>query len=171
MELILFRHTKVQVEQGICYGQLDLELANGEFQKASEALKSLGEFDLVVSSPLKRCAGPALEVFPNCILEQGIQEIHFGDWEGLSWDKVSREALDHWANDTMDFKPPNGESFRDLIKRVDTVLESLKGNRVLWITHAGVLKCLELKTKNLSANNASSLKFHYGESRSYSFSP
>ena len=57
MEIYLIRHTTPLVEQGICYGQTDLDIAHN-FQEEVEDIKvALQHFnpDKVYTSPLMRC--------------------------------------------------------------------------------------------------------------------
>ena len=58
MEVILIRHTSVDVPPGVCYGQTDVPLKPTFEQEAAvtqENLKAFLPFDHVYTSPLTRC--------------------------------------------------------------------------------------------------------------------
>ena len=58
MEVILIRHTSVDVPPGVCYGQTDVPLKPTFEQEAAitqENLKNYLPFDHVYTSPLTRC--------------------------------------------------------------------------------------------------------------------
>ena len=54
MGLILLRHTTPDVQPGICYGQLDLDVAATFDAEADKAFAALPRIDRIVTSPLKR---------------------------------------------------------------------------------------------------------------------
>jgi alpha-ribazole phosphatase len=97
------RHPPVQVPAGICYGRTDLPLLPGW----RDALPGLAETAariqplLVVASPLSRCLLPARALAARLGLpvriDDDLRELDFGDWEGLSWERVPRAALDRLA--------------------------------------------------------------------------
>ncbi len=85
MKLILVRHTKVVVPQGICYGQTDVELASSYERERSIIISLLGEdsFINIYSSPLKRCLVLANNIAPSGIevmQDKRLQELDFGEW-------------------------------------------------------------------------------------------
>ena len=58
MEVILIRHTSVDVPPGVCYGQTDVPLKptfEAEAAVTAENLKAYLPFDHVYTSPLTRC--------------------------------------------------------------------------------------------------------------------
>lgn len=142
--LRLVRHVALPLAQGLCHGRLDLPPPIDATASAARRLAvELPRWPLL-SSPLLRCRALA-----NAIAEQRdeaapatdgrLAEMHFGDWEGLSWEAVPRADLDAWAADPTGFRPPGGESFEDLIARVDACLRALDRPHVL-ITHGGVVR-------------------------------
>ena len=79
-----------------------------------------------------------LEILPE------LREIDLGDWECRAMADVRRDFPDQFearGRDMAGFRPPGGESFRDLSERVIPVIETLArevhGN-VLLAGHAGV---------------------------------
>ena len=57
MEVILIRHTSVDVPKGVCYGQTDVPLRDIFEEEASITAQQLQNdvFDAVFTSPLSRC--------------------------------------------------------------------------------------------------------------------
>lgn len=144
--MILLRHTRPEVGEGICYGRSDLDL-RADFEAASrEVLARLPPVRRVVSSPLGRCRhlaqriaacrGLALAVDPR------LAEMDFGTWEGRAWSAIARAELDAWAADFHHARPHGGESVAMLAARVDAALGTVEPGRppVLWVSHAGVAR-------------------------------
>ena len=71
-------------------------------------------------------------------------EINFGTWEGQKLTAVPRTEMHTWKSDWRGFRFPDGESFHDVDKRVETLLDTLDDNgEFLWISHAGVIAALQ----------------------------
>ena len=116
MQLHLIRHPRPAVEPGICYGQTDLGLAESPAAVAERLRPLLPEsFDLH-ASPLAR-ARLLAESLGTPRLDERLKEIHFGDWEGRSFTDIG-SAIDDWAADPLGFRPPGGESPREMATRV-----------------------------------------------------
>ena len=85
MEVILIRHTSVDVPPGMCYGQTDVPLKptfETEAAVTAENLKTYLPFDHVYTSPLTRCVRLATYCgYPDAERDKRIMEINFGDWE------------------------------------------------------------------------------------------
>lgn len=117
-------------------------------------------FDGIYSSDLKRvqrtaelALGGTLE---GVTLDSRLQELDFGEWEGLSWHEVREqfpEAFAIWAND-REQNPHGGERITDVVQRVDLFLNDLrnrhgKDDHILIFAHGGVLAvmvCMLLET-------------------------
>ncbi|WP_392486327.1 alpha-ribazole phosphatase [Haloimpatiens sp. FM7315] len=75
-----------------------------------------------------------------------LNERNFGDFEGKTYEDILKfypEKAKDWKNDWKNFRPPNGETFMEMYKRVCDFMEDLKKanyNNVLIITHSGVIK-------------------------------
>lgn len=71
-----------------------------------------------------------------------LEELTFGDWEGLTWDEVEAkdpEGVRARHADKWRFAPPNGESYADLVARVTPWLEQRDGD-VFVVAHGGVAR-------------------------------
>ncbi len=145
MEVVLIRHTSVDVPKGTCYGWSDVQVSKTFFQEASITRKNLEGlvFDRVYSSPLSRALKLAQACgYANPIIDDRVKEMCMGDWEMKAFDEIEDENLQKWYNDFTNFAPTNGEGFQDIYKRVASFLDEIKGlplKRVAVFTHAGVL--------------------------------
>lgn len=145
MQLYFVRHTRVDVPSGICYGMQDVPLANTFHQEWEEVKSRLSgiDFECTFSSPLLRCLLPAKKICEEVIIDERLQEMNFGDWEGKCWDEIfaSQEGK-RWFGDYLHATCPNGESNDRLTERVQAFINDLpqtSGN-ILIITHAGVIR-------------------------------
>lgn len=107
--------------------------------------------DRLVCSPLARCVesaeilGRALALSPQPV--DGLQEIHLGEWEGLTVEDVrSRFPGEYEARgqDLAGFRPRGGESFHDVQERSWPVLVSVASaaESVVVVAHGGVNRTL-----------------------------
>ncbi|MEO0414782.1 MAG: alpha-ribazole phosphatase [Verrucomicrobiota bacterium] len=166
MEVYLIRHTSPDIEKGICYGQSDLDLKatfDQEFQAVKEIIPH--SFDAVYTSPLKRCAVMAQRLAPDIVRSDELKEIDFGDWEMKPWSEIDATKLGEWMANFVTYRVPNGESFEDLIARIDRfwqhVLEE-KADRIAICTHAGPIRCLLGNILGLTPENYFKLEQSYG---------
>lgn len=89
----------------------------------------------------------------------GLEEMNFGVFEGHTWDEIERLYRDDvrkWESDKRFNRPPEGESYQELLERLfpalDRILEEAgeelkEGKDILVLTHGTVLMCL-LSLKN-----------------------
>jgi len=148
--VILVRHTRPAVPEGVCYGITDLDLAPTFDDEAAAVLATLPRTNRLVSSPLQRCRrlaeriGVARGIVP--VVDERLREFDFGTWEGVPWDDIPRPELDAWAADFFDARPHGGESVRMLDERVGAAIaeyraEFRRSDRPhVIVTHAGVIK-------------------------------
>ena len=151
---VLLRHGQTQhsAEQRFS-GTSDPELtATGRDQarRAAHALRAFGHIDAVVSSPQARAqetariAAAALEL--DVRTEEGLREIGFGDFEGLTRDEAEakdKDAFHQWQASPNN-APPGGESLTALHRRVSRarlkLQERYAGQTVLVVTHMTPIK-------------------------------
>lgn len=107
--------------------------------------------EAVYCSTLIRCRETARIIAERCRLElqalPALREIHLGSWEGQRRQTIKTcfpRAYRQRGEQIADYRPPGGESFRDLQKRVwpafDTVAR--RHGQTLIVTHAGVIRVL-----------------------------
>ena len=146
MAVILVRHTRPAVEDGVCYGRLDLDVAESFEDEAAAVLAEIPPCDRIVSSPLKRCRRLADHIatarnLPVAV-DAGLAEMDFGVWEGQVWDEIGVEALDSWAADFLHFRGHDGESVAGFVRRVRAALAAYAhlDETVLIVCHAGIIR-------------------------------
>jgi alpha-ribazole phosphatase len=110
-------------------------------------------WDLIVSSPLRRCAAfaeaLARELAVPCRYEADLREMSFGDWEGRSAAELMQTDAERlrlfWA-DPSAHTPPGGEPLAQFHSRViaawERILTTQQGERVLIVTHSGPIRLL-----------------------------
>ena len=104
-----------------------------------------------VSSPLKR-AHETMEIVraalgldaAGFVTDERLQEISYGEWEGLTLPEISARDPQRLAareQDKWGFRPPGGESYRDVAKRVAAWYATVSGDTVI-AAHGGIARAL-----------------------------
>ncbi|MEV7520667.1 bifunctional RNase H/acid phosphatase [Streptomyces sp. NPDC091371] len=137
-------------------GGSDPELSPaGRSQAAAvaEALAARGTVQTVISSPLRRCRETAQAVADRLGLgvtvEDGLREVDFGAWEGLTFAEVQErfpDDLQAWLDSPKAAPTGGGESFAAATRRIsatrDRLLAAHAGRTVLLVTHVTPVKIL-----------------------------
>jgi len=144
MRLILVRHPKPRCEAGICYGRLDLECEPDALAAAVLRIRELAFMSRVFTSPARRARDLAIRLSAEAIVDDRLQELDFGAWEGRRWEDLGREAIEAWHQGLPDSAPPNGETLIAMAARCASWLKSLQPskNPVLAVTHAGPIRLI-----------------------------
>jgi len=159
----LLRHGEVEGD-AVYRGSTDDPLTDVGWQQMVAALQGKNDWDLIISSPLQRCSE-----FANLVaeeddidleIEKSFQEIDFGDWEGLSPDKILKQDADKlkaWWQSPTRVTPPKGEDFHEfqarILKFLKQMIENNKGNKILLITHAGVIRVILMHVLGMHEDN------------------
>lgn len=169
MEIILIRHTSVDVAPGICYGQTDVPLKPTFEQEAAVTKKNLQAWlplDHVYTSPLSRCVRLAEFCgYPDAERDKRIMEINFGSWEMKPFDSNNDPRLQEWYADYLNVAATGGESFAMQYQRVSLFLDELREKsyrRVAVFAHGGVLICAQIYAGTLKVEEAFSALTPYG---------
>ena len=152
--LWLARHAQPLVAPGICYGALDLPAdAAATAESAQRLAAALPQRLSVWYSPLQRCellAQTLIGLRPDLTLKPASElvEFDFGHWEGRAWDAIERADIDAWTAQFADYRPGGGDNLAAMLARVSNALDAAQqecagGIDVLWITHAGVARCVQ----------------------------
>lgn len=152
MTLWMVRHAQPLVAPGTCYGRLDVAAdVAATFACAQELAQVLPPGITAVTSPLQRCeqlAQALRGLRPDLAYKTDarLQEMDFGNWEGLAWTAVEKTALDDWTSRFADYPVGlSGESVTQFMARVASAFDALAGGEdTLWITHAGVIRAAHL---------------------------
>jgi alpha-ribazole phosphatase len=152
MEVVLIRHARPDVAPGVCYGALDLKLAQPVTPAPARITRMLDGLppSRLVASPATRARETAVLLkqhadTPACEIEPLLREMDFGAWEGQPWDAIPRDALDLWGSDLMGARPHGGESAHQVMARVTAWAGTLDtgSDGCLWVvTHAGPMRML-----------------------------
>jgi len=86
-------------------------------------------------------------------IESALREVDFGTWEGqtLEWAQANDPSgLVQRRHDPVHFRPPQGESFADVARRLQPVVAKLRQPlRWLVVGHRGTLSVLERLLRGL----------------------
>jgi alpha-ribazole phosphatase len=131
-------------------GQTDVQLSQTGLRQAEywrNYFSGIG-IDRVFSSPLTRTVDTAVIVSglaqSEITLMEGLQEIHLGQWDGKPFAEIQEKFPDQYqrrGEDLVGFRPPQGESFGDLSKRVFAAFAEISAEssaNILIVAHAGV---------------------------------
>lgn len=150
------------------------ELGITQFQQRTQRLGH--RWQQVVSSPLMRCKQSAeLLATAQSIplhIEPNLAEIHFGDWENQCVDKVmAEENISQLWQDPINFCAPQGEPTAALQQRTlqawRQLLTAHQGNRVLVVTHGGVMRVLAQHLLELAPSAMNKLSLPYAAVMSF----
>ncbi len=167
MELILIRHTRVNIEKGTCYGQSDLAVADSFKKEKNIILKNLDFTNTkIISSPLKRCVKLADCITKDLKIDHRIMELNFGDWEMQKWDDITDPELDIWMNNYIHHRCPNGESLLDMKIRIQDFYNEIRSQnhkRLIIITHGGVIRLFHHLINGIALDRIFDIKVNFGE--------
>lgn len=169
MNLFLIRHTKVDVKPRVCYGQTNVDVAPTFYEEAQKVKDEIRDitFCKIFSSPLKRCQKLSDFLFKDeIIFDDRLMELNFGNWEMQEWDKITDSEYHKWMNDYIDTPCLNGESFRQLHKRVGSFIEDLKKDNyenVAIVAHGGSIRSIIQNIANKDLKDAFKTNVDYGQ--------
>jgi len=166
----LLRHGEPEGGARHC-GETDVALsANGwEQMRTAVAARS---WDLIVSSPLRRCASfaeaLARELPARFRCDSDLREMSFGAWEGRSAAQLMEtdpEGLRLFWSDPSVHTPPGGESLERLRSRVMSAWQRLvtdpNSGRLLIVTHSGPIRLLRAVQSHLPLASLLSIEVPY----------
>ncbi|MFB7467167.1 bifunctional RNase H/acid phosphatase [Streptomyces sp. NPDC056224] len=157
--LVLLRHGETALTPQKRFsgsGGSDPELSPAGRRQAAavaEALAARGTVQTVISSPLRRCRETAQAVADrlglDVTVEEGLREVDFGAWEGLTFAEVRErfpDDLQAWLDSPKAAPTGGGESFMAATRRIsatrDRLLAAHAGRTVLLVTHVTPVKIL-----------------------------
>ena len=152
--------------QGRCYGRLDVGLSpegRSQLERVADQLRR-EPLAAIYASPLKRTMESAsiLGRHHSCEIEilEGMREINFGDFEGLSYDEIAQtypEIYRNWMERPTETQFPNGESFGHMRTRVTETAEFVRSRHanqsVALVTHGGVVRIMLAEALEISDAN------------------
>ena len=169
MIVYFVRHSEViEPYQGKYNGHIDIELSKKGKEDAKKLAKKLKDinFDMVFCSDLLRTR-QTLEAFDldlEVIYTKNLREKSWGVHEGKSFEEIQKEGITYttfekWIEDL------DGEKLESYTKRVwdyfKNVILKQDAKNILVITHAGVIKTLISKEKNMSLDETFAISLPY----------
>jgi alpha-ribazole phosphatase len=149
MTLWLVRHAQPLIQEGLCYGQLDIPADPLATQEAAQAITPLLPSGAkLYCSGLQRAQQLAQAIQQrrdtvSLTIDPRLNEINFGRWEGIAWDHIPQAAFDQWMLDFDQHRFGGAECLRDLLVRVHQALLGLTTTEdAVWVTHAGVIRAV-----------------------------
>ena len=154
-------------------GHTDSLLSAEGFEQMSNTIgDNPPEWDVIVSSPLRRCADYAemlsIQYSTEFSLQDSFKEISFGDWDGRATEEVTREqpaAVENFWQNPVDCPPPNGEPLTTFRARVlahwERLIHQQQGKSILLVSHGGVIRVLLAELLGIPLQNLSRLDIPY----------
>ncbi len=135
------------------------------------------QWDVIFSSSLQRCRlfaeQFAQQYSKPLIIDSNLQEMHFGDWEGISTQQIYDESPEMLANfwqKPTEYTPPNAESMQLFAQRIQQALVDLQLHmqtqnfqHALVVTHGGVIKLLKCWAEAHSLNEILKMTAELGQ--------
>lgn len=154
----LIRHAPVLGANGRIYGQDDLDcdcsdtalFASLACQLPAESVWLVTHLrrSQATAAALRQARGAAFThdaQVPE--IEPDLVEQHFGAWQGRSYAELEAqdgEAYHRFWQAPADHAPPQGESFRDVVRRVEQMLqrrsEAHAGRDIVAVSHGGAIR-------------------------------
>lgn len=155
MTLFVVRHGRTEANAtGLLLGRADPQLDEVGWQQASKIAAVLPIGARVISSPLRRCAETAAVIAERSGQAQGdknravetderLLELNYGELDLRPLAEVPAETWARWRADP-DFRPPGGETLRELADRVGEILDELAEpgatDDIVIVTHVSPVK-------------------------------
>lgn len=162
----LIRHAPVDAA-GLIYGQLDLPADTGNTAAAQSLAARLPSSPVWLATPLQRTQQTAAAIQAarsegtSPTLVPGLSEQHFGDWQGHSVERLMQDDAATWQRfweTPAESRPPNGESFADVVARVRETLTRLsaayEGRDIVAAAHGGSIRAALAAALDIPAANA-----------------
>jgi len=134
-------------------GQVDDPLSDKGWQQLWDAVGEFSGWQHIVTSPLQRCAafadalGQKLDVAVTH--DADLKEVGFGEWEGCTAAEIAAQdpqRVLRFKQDPIAHAPPGAEPLTQFHLRVgrawQAILEKHRGQHVLVVGHAGVMRML-----------------------------
>lgn len=156
LHLYLLRHGETEYSKtgGFC-GELDPELTPEGLAMAqafADQYKSLA-WQAIFASPMKRTIATAMPLSQaagvNVQLRNGLKEINYGQWEGLTAEYVREHFSDdylQWLTEPAWNPPTGGESSVQIASRASLVMAEIEENftegNVLVVSHKATIRII-----------------------------
>jgi alpha-ribazole phosphatase len=172
MQIYLVRHPPPSSTDGLCYGRLDVTVQPQDLADTAESVLAQIPCQAlagarVYSSPSQRCWKLAGQLAsprkPTAAAD--LEEMSFGQWEGIAWDALPREQIDSWVKNVWNYRPGGGESAEMVATRWLRWLEHLRqidDETVVAVTHAGVIRVALARSGPINGSSALEIPIPFG---------
>lgn len=134
-------------------GQTDDPLSETGWKQMRAAVSDRRDWDIVYTSPLRRCAEFAAELATRHGLpltsDPRFKEIGFGSWEGCTADELRMQdpqRIERFWRDPVGNRPEGAETIASFHARVSEAWRDLlaahPGKRILIVGHAGITRMI-----------------------------
>ena len=145
----LLRHGRTDHDRHLI-GRTNAALTPAGWAQMREQMDRIA-WSQIVTSPLKRAQGPALEAADGggavCRIDDDWREMDFGLWDGLTLDEIKAQHADAYRAfyaDPDTAPPPGGETWSGLTRRIERALRGTIArpdlSPTLVVTHAGAIR-------------------------------
>jgi alpha-ribazole phosphatase len=157
MDLYIIRHGETESNKERRYqGWSESPLSDNGLRQAEKASFFLAgeKIDALFCSDLNRAIHTAKVIGAGCGLKPEItpllREIHFGEWEGLTFDQIEAswgDRISSWLDNPFERSAPGGETLKEVCGRMlefTTQLSNIypDSKRVAAVSHGGSIRAL-----------------------------
>jgi len=163
MDLVLIRHPKTVVANGVCYGSTDVEPDPERLASdAARIASALPPDARLVCSPQQRAALLAAH-FGEPEHDPRLVEMDFGAWEMRRWDDLPRAEIDGWATDMLGYRPPGGETLGEVAARTIDWWEGQPRDRdIVAVAHGGPWRVLAAHMLGIPIEHSMRVEIEWG---------
>lgn len=176
-KLFLIRHgdTLDEETKKIYKGSIDILLSGKGISRIERVASFLSKYalDALYTSALSRCveSGRIIAKPQNIDINitEGLNEIGFGKWEGLSFDEILKQypqLFPLWLKDPTCHTPPDGEPLLSAQERImklfSDIVQKHRGRNIAIVSHAGVLRIIIASLLSFNLNNIYRIAQDYG---------
>ncbi|WP_380057866.1 histidine phosphatase family protein [Falsihalocynthiibacter sp. SS001] len=155
------RHAPTHAKSMVGWSDISADVSDdAAFDRLNDALPRDAA---IISSPLKRAQETAAKLTRNRVqypLDADLREIHFGRWEGLTFDQANAQDPDllkqFWDKPGAS-TAPDGESWDELCARVGGAADriaKLPPDDIIVVAHFGAILCQVQRALNISTTDA-----------------
>jgi broad specificity phosphatase PhoE len=165
LTLLLIRHAAhVELGRTLSGRRRDIALSDDGLQQAEIVadLLAVEPIAAVYSSPRERAWYTARELAERLGLKvqpsDGLDEVDFGEWTGLSFDALEGDpGWDEWNSARASARPPGGESMQEAVLRAVAEVERIRlehrGMTVAAVSHCDIIRGLIAHSLGLPLDN------------------
>jgi probable phosphoglycerate mutase len=152
--ILLVRHAAhVELGRTLTGRRRDVALSHEGIEQARVVADLIGTepISAIYSSPRERAYYTAREIAEphelQVIVEDGLDEVDFGEWTGLGFDALEGDPdWQQWNEARGSARPPTGESMAEAVTRAAAALEKLAhghgGESIVAVSHCDIIRGL-----------------------------